>query len=137
MRRGMLSGITAAAVWAAAEPALGRAFRTSYSDVRLLGGLTGTGARGALALHLVNGAVFGALFERVGGRGPLRGMLAAQAENLALWPGMLLAQRVHPACTSGEWPPLFADRRILAYEVAAHGLFGAVLGLLLPQPPAE
>jgi hypothetical protein len=137
MRRGMFAGIAAAAVWAAAEPALGRALRTSYSDVRLLGGLTGTGARGALALHLANGAVFGALFERLGGRGPLRGMLAAQAENLAFWPGMLCAQRVHPACTSGEWPPLFSDRRILTYEVAAHGLFGAVLGLLLPQPSAE
>lgn len=130
----MLAGIAAAAVWAAAEPALGRAFRTSYSDVRLLGGLTGTGPRAALAFHLVNGAVFGAVFERLGGRGPLRGVLAAQAENLAFWPAMLWAQRVHPSCTSGEWPPLFADRRILAYEVAAHGLFGAALGFFLPQP---
>jgi hypothetical protein len=133
----MLAGIAAAAVWAAAEPALGRAFRTSYSDVRLLGGLTGTGPRAALALHLVNGAVFGALFERLGGRGPLRGILAAETENLALWPGMLFAQRAHPAYRSGEWPPLFADRRVFAYEVTAHGLFGAVLGFLLPQPPAE
>ena|SRR5215217_8111282 len=133
----MFAGIAAAAVWAAAEPALGRAFRTPYSDVRLVAGLTGTGPRRALALHLVNGAVFGALFETLGGRGPLRGMLAAQTENLALWPGMLFAQRVHPACRSGEWPPLFADRRILAYEVAAHGLFGAVLGSLLTQPPGE
>jgi hypothetical protein len=137
MRRGMLAGAAAAAVWAAAEPTLGRAFRTSYSDVRLLGGLTGTGPRAALALHLVNGAVFGALFERLGGRGPLHGVLAAQTENLAFWPAMLWVQRVHPACTSGEWPPLFGDRRILAYEVAAHGLFGAVLGLLLAQPAAE
>jgi hypothetical protein len=133
----MLAGTAAAAVWAAAEPTLGRAFRTSYSDVRLLGGLTGRGPWTGLALHLVNGAVFGALFERLGGRGPLRGMLAAQTENLALWPAMLWAQRVHPACASGEWPPLFADRRILAYEVAAHGLFGAVLGFLLPQPAAD
>jgi hypothetical protein len=133
----MLAGIAAAAVWAAAEPALGRAFRTSYSDVRLLGGLTGTSLRAALGLHLVNGAVFGALFERLGGRGPLRGMTAAQVENLALWPAMLWAQRVHPACTSGEWPPLFADRRVFAYEVTAHGLFGAVLGLLLAHPLAE
>jgi hypothetical protein len=137
MRRGMLAGIVAAAVWAAAEPALGRAFRTSYSDVRLLSGLAGTGPRPAVALHLVNGAVFGAAFEKLGGRGPLRGALAAQAENLALWPAMLLAQRIHPACASGEWPPLFAARRIFAYEVVAHCLFGAVLGLLLTQPSAE
>jgi hypothetical protein len=133
----MLAGIVAAAAWAAAEPALGRAFRTPYSDVKLLAGLIGTGPRVAVALHLVNGAVFGAAFERLGGRGPLRGALAAQAENLVLWPGMLWAQRVHPACASGEWPPLFAARRIFAYEVLAHGLFGAVLGLLLTQPPGE
>jgi hypothetical protein len=137
MRRGMLAGILAAAVWAAAEPALGRAFRTSYSDVKLLAGLAGTGPHAAVALHLVNGAVFGAAFEGLGGRGPLRGALAAQAENLALWPAMLWAQRVHPACASGEWPPLFAARRIFTYEVVAHGLFGAVLGLLLTQPPGE
>jgi hypothetical protein len=137
MRRGTLAGIAAAALWAAAEPALGRAFRTSYSDLRLLGGLTGTGPRAAFTLHLVNGAVFGAVFEMLGGRGPLRGVLAAEAENLVLWPATLWVHRVHPSCTSGEWPPLFADRRVFAYEVTAHGLFGAVLGFLLPQPPGE
>ena len=38
--RGMVAGIVAAGVWAAAEPALGRVFGIPwYSDRRLLGGL--------------------------------------------------------------------------------------------------
>jgi hypothetical protein len=133
MRRGMLAGAIAAAVWAAAEPPVGRLFRTSYSDVKLLAGLTRTRPPAALALHLVNGAVFGAVFERLRWRGPLRGALAAQAENLLLWPGMAVAQRVHPSCRSGEWAPLLTDRRVFAYEATVHALFGALLGLLLAQ----
>jgi hypothetical protein len=130
--RGILAGISAAAVWAAAEPALGRAFGTPwYSDRRVLGGLLGVGPGAALAAHLANGAVFGALFERAGGRGPLRGALAAQVENLALWPAMALVDRIHPDRRSGAWPPLLQNGRVFAYEAAAHALFGAVLGVLV------
>jgi hypothetical protein len=129
----MLAGAVAAGLWAAAEPAFGRIFRTSYSDVKLLAGLTGTSPPAALALHLANGAVFGAVFQRLGWRGPARGALAAQAENLLLWPGMIVAQRVHPACRSGEWQPLFTNARIFAYEATVHAVFGAVLGVLLAQ----
>ena len=130
----MLAGIVAGAVWAAAEPPLGRAFGTPwYSDRRLLGGLLGVGPGAALAVHLANAAVFGAVFERLGGRGPLRGVLAAQAENLALWPAMAVVDRVHPERRSGEWPPLAANARVFAYEAAAHALFGAVLGSLVRQ----
>jgi hypothetical protein len=129
----MLAGAVAAAVWAAAEPPLGRAFGTSYSDVKLLQGLTRSGPGGAFAVHLVNGAVFGAVFGRLGGRGPVRGALAAQAENLLLWPGMAVVQRIHPSCRSGEWPPLLTSRRVFAYEAAVHALFGVVLGLLLTR----
>ncbi|MEO8290266.1 MAG: hypothetical protein ABI649_04650 [Gaiellaceae bacterium] len=133
----MLAGIVAAAVWAGAEPALGRAFRTPYSDRRLLAGLLGLGEGGALAVHLANGAVFGALFERLGGRGPVRAVLAAQAENLAFWPAMAVVDRAHPERRSGRWPPLLRNGRVFAYEVAAHALFGAVLGGLLPQSGPE
>jgi hypothetical protein len=129
----MLAGALAAAVWAAVEPPLGRVFRTSYSDVKLLAGLTRVSPPTALVLHLVNGAVFGAAFERLCWRGPLRGALAAQAENLLLWPGMAVVQRAHPACRSGEWPPLLTNARIFAYEATVHALFGTVLGLLVAQ----
>jgi hypothetical protein len=131
----MFAGAFAAAAWAAAEPALGRVFRTPYSDVRLLGGLTGLGPAGGLALHVGNGALFGAVFERVGGRGVLRGVLAAEAENLMLWPAMAVVDRIHPERRSGMWPPLVGNRRVFAYEATTHALFGAVLGFALRQEP--
>ena len=136
--RGMLAGVVAAGVWAAAEPALGRALGVPwYSDRRLLGGLFRVGPEAAIAIHLVNGAVFGAAFERLGLRGPASGVAMAQAESLSLWPAMRVVDHVHEDRRSGSWPPLRGNRRVFAYEVAAHALFGAVLGGLLspiPQP---
>lgn len=136
--RGMLGGIVAAGVWAAAEPALGRALGVPwYSDRRLLGGLFRVGPEAAIAIHLVNGAVFGATFERIGLRGPVSGVVMAQAESLSLWPAMRVVDHVHEDRRSGAWPPLWGNRRVFAYEIAAHALFGAVLGGLLspiPQP---
>ena len=134
--RGMLAGIVAAGVWAAAEPALGRALGVPwYSDRRLLGGLFRVGPEAAIAIHLVNGAVFGATFERLGLRGPVSGVVMAQAESLSLWPAMSVVDRVHEDRRSGAWPTLWGNRRVFAYEVAAHALFGAVLGGLLSSIP--
>jgi hypothetical protein len=136
MLRGAFAGMVAAAAWAAAEPLAQRLFRppAGYSDLRLLGAVVTQGPawRGVgLGLHLCNGAVFGAVFERLGGRGVGQGILAAQAENLALWPGMALVDRVHPDRRSGAWPPLLRNRRVLAYETGVHAVFGAVVGALL------
>jgi len=132
----MLAGIVAAGVWAAAEPALGRALGVAwYSDRRLLGGLFRVGPEAAIAIHLVNGAVFGATFERLGLRGPVSGVVMAQAESLSLWPAMSVVDRVHEDRRSGAWPPLWGNRRVFAYEVAVHALFGAVLGGLLSSIP--
>ena len=135
MLRGAVAGVGAAAAWAACEPALGRLFRTPYSDLRLLAGLTRRGPAVALAVHLANGAVFGAVFERIGWRGIARGVLAAETENLALWPAMAVADHLHPDRRSGAWPPLLRNRRVFAYEVTAHALFGGVLGVLLRHEP--
>ena len=137
MIRGALAGIAAAAAWAAAEPAAARLLRTpaGYSDVRLLGALvTLDGARwreAGVAAHLVNGAVFGALFEAAGARGWKQGVVAAKLENLALWPGMAAIDRLHPDRRSGAWPPLLTNPRVFVYESAVHALFGAVLGALV------
>lgn len=136
MRKGALAGMAAAAAWAAAEPLAQRLFRppAGYSDLRLLGAIVTQGPAWrpvGLGLHLCNGAVFGAVFERLGGRGVGQGILAAQAENLALWPGMAAVDRVHPDRRSEAWPPLLRNRRVLAYEAAVHAVFGAVLGALL------
>ena len=131
--RGAVAGAVAAACWAAAEPGLGRVFGTPYSDVRLLGrGLT-RGRRWRTAgtvLHLANGAAFGWAFARLGGRGIRHGMLAAQAENAALWPLMLVVDRAHPDRRAGTWPRLATSPRVAGYAIAAHALFGAVLGAL-------
>ena len=134
MRRGAVAGIAAAAAWAAAEPLLRRLLGTPYSDLRLLGALVTRGRLwwpAGLALHLANGAVFGAAFERLGGRGWKRGMLVAQIENMGLWPGMALIDRLHPDRKSGAWPRLLTNGRVFAYEAAVHALFGCVLGALL------
>jgi hypothetical protein len=130
--RGMAAGIVAAAVWAAAEPALGRAFGIPwYSDRRLLGGLLRVRPEAAVALHLVNGAMFGATFERLGLRGPVKGIAMAQVESLGLWPWMAVVDRVHEDRRARTWPPLLRNGRVFAYEVTVHALFGAVLGCLL------
>jgi hypothetical protein len=137
MLRGALAGVAAAATWAAVEPLAAKVFRTppGYSDVRLLGAILtrdGPGWRAAgLGAHLVNGAVFGALFARAGGRGAKEGLAAAQLENLALWPGMAAVDRIHPDRRSGAWPPLLSSGRVFAYEAAVHAVFGVVLGGLL------
>jgi hypothetical protein len=137
MMRGALAGVIAAAAWAAAEPTATRLFRTptGYSDVRLLGALiTRDGARWrcvGTAAHLANGAAFGVAFASSGGRGVTRGMLAAQIENLALWPAMAVVDRLHPDRRDGAWPRLLTNGRVFAYEAAVHALFGAVLGAAL------
>lgn len=132
--RGALAGVAAAAAWGAAEPAARRLFGIRYSDLRLLGATVTTGPHWKAAgwsLHLVNGAVFGAVFTSLGGWGVMRGVAAAQVENLVLWaPGMVVVDRFHPDRKSGRWPPLRRNRRVFAYEVAMHALFGAVLGAL-------
>lgn len=137
--RGALAGVAAAAAWGAAEPAARRLFGVRYSDIRLLGAAvtsdphwraTGWG------LHLLNGAVFGAVFRSLGGYGVMRGVAAAQVENLVLWaPGMAVVDRFHPDRRSGAWPPLLRNGRVFAYEVAMHAVFGVVLGTLVQSPP--
>jgi hypothetical protein len=132
--KGEKAGMAAAAVWAGAEPLLGRALSVPYSDVRLLGRVV-TRGRGwplaGVALHLANGAIFGFVFEHLGLRGVRQGILAAEAENLVFWPGFLMVDRFHPDRRAGRWPPLFGNPRIFAYEAATHAIFGALLGRLV------
>jgi hypothetical protein len=67
----------------------------------------------------------------------MQGVVAAQIENVALWPAMAVVDRIHPDRRSGAWPPLVRNGRVFAYEATTHALFGAALGLLLPQEPGE
>lgn len=133
--RAALAGAVAAGCWAAAEPLLGRATGGYHRQARLIGGLVvpdGSWRAVGLAVHLANGAAFGIGFDRLGGYGVARGVLAAEAENALLWPLVAVLDRIHPDVRSGAWPPLLRNRHAIAQEVLGHAVFGAVLGGLLP-----
>ena len=131
------AGAVAAAAWIAAEPAIRRTVGGTHRELRLISGLISPGHGGTglgLAVHLANGAAFGVAFQRFGGHGIRRAVLAAQAENAILWPGMAIADRVHPDVRSGAWPTLLTDRGTIAQEVGGHLVFGVVLGALVQRP---
>ena len=146
--RGAAAGGVAAAAWAAQQPLDRRAFTYPFSDVELLGKLV-TRGRGwpfaGLAMHVGNGAAFGALYAILGSRLPgppiARGLLAAMAEHLGSWPLTAVSDRFHPA--REELPPLAGRPRAFLQATWRHVLFGVVLGLLEgrlnrpePDPPA-
>jgi hypothetical protein len=134
--RAALAGAAAAGCWAGAEPLLRRATGGYHRQARLIGGLVapeGSWRAVGLAVHLANGAAFGVAFDRLGGYGVARGVLAAEAENALLWPLVAVLDRIHPDVRSGDWPPLLRNRHAAAQEVLGHAVFGAVLGGLLPR----
>lgn len=133
---GMVAGAVSAGVWAAAEPFVAGALGTGYTDVRFLGRFLPFGRAWpavGLAWHVTNGAVFGAAFSRLGGRGWRQGLAAAQAENALTWPLLSVVSRRHPDYRSVQWRSS-RGRRIFAQEVAVHALFGVLLGGLASRP---
>jgi hypothetical protein len=135
--RGGAAGAVASAAWAASEPILRRLTGTKYSNARLLGRFA-TRSRAwpvvGLALHVANGAAFGAAFERLGLQGVKAGIVAAEVENTLAWPAMAIVDRLHPDRRDGTWPPLVRSPRVAAQEVVGHAIFGAVLGRLVSAP---
>src|SRR3954452_5809986 len=133
--KGAVAGAVAAAVWAAQQPLDRRVFGVPYDDTELLGKLVTRGrawpAVGA-AIHVVNGAAFGALYANLAPRLPLpswaRGPVAAMGEHAASWPLTVGVDRFHPA--RKELPPLSGDVRAFAQATWRHLLFGVVLGEL-------
>jgi hypothetical protein len=111
----------AAAVWLVQQPLDKRVFDWPHDDAELLGRLTGAGPPAGSALHLANGAVFGALYAAVAPSVPvpagLRGPLAGLLEHLATWPLTLVAA-----------PELSRSPRAFAQSMWRHLLFGFVLG---------
>jgi hypothetical protein len=143
--RGALAGATAAAVWAAQQPLDQRVFGVDYDDAELLGRFV-TDGRAAypigLALHVANGALFGAVYANAARAlpvpAPLRGPLAGLVEHLATWPGTVALSRVHPGAS--DLPVLWGSSRAFAQATWRHVLFGAVLGELerrLNPPDSE
>ena len=132
---GALAGGLAAGVWAAQQPLDRRLGGSSYDDVELLGKLVTRGPAWPLAgaaLHVGNGAAFGAVYAQVRpflpGPPALRGLLAGMVEHFGLWPLGALVDRLHPA--RDELATLSGNRRALAHATWRHALFGVVLGVL-------
>ena len=138
MLRGALAGAVAAGVWTAQQPLDKQVFGVDYDDAEFLGALVTRRRGGAdtyaigTALHVANGALFGAAYAAlapsVGLPGAVRGLAAGMAEHLATWPGTRFVAAWHPV--GGKLPPLWGDRRAFAQATWRHALFGVVLGEL-------
>ena len=87
-----------------------------------------------LAIHALNGALFGLALHEARPRVPVDprklavGM--AVAEHLALYPLCFFVDRYHPARREPGVPPLLTNGRAFAQATWRHALFGAVLGRL-------
>jgi len=133
--RGAIAGAVAAGVWGLQQPLDRQVFGVDYDDTELLGKLVTRGPAWPVvgaALHVVNGAAFGAAYASLAARVPLpswaRGPLAGMAEHVATWPLTALTDRFHPA--RKDMPVLFGSGRALAQATWRHLLFGVVLGEL-------
>jgi hypothetical protein len=134
--RGALAGAIAAAAWAVQQPLDRRVFGVPFDDTELLGKLVTRGPRWrpiGFGLHVINGALFGAVYATSARRRlPLpawaRGPAAGLAENFATWPLVALTDHVHPA--RAELPTLASNPAALAQATWRHLLFGTVLGEL-------
>lgn len=125
----------AAGVWAAEQPLDKRLLDCPYDDVELLGKAVTRGDGWypiGLALHVWNGALFGAVYSNVAGYLPVppvvRGPLVSLSEHVALWPLGSLSDRLHPA--RRDLPELRGNGRAFAQATVRHLLFGLVLGEL-------
>ena len=133
---GALAGAVAAAVWAAQQPLDKRVFGSDYDDVELLGKLvtrdSGWQAAG-LAIHMANGAAFGAVYALLRPLIPGPPQAAGRRgrrwpSTSPLWPLGTLVDRHHPARSDLE--KLAGNRRAFAQAAWRHALFGLVLGEL-------
>ena len=133
--RGAVCGAVAAGVWALQQPLDKALFASRYDDVELLGKAVVRGdgwVAAGVAMHLENGALFGAVYANIAPAIPippmLRGPALALAEHVALWPLGRVSDRFHPA--RKELPTLTGNRRAFAQAAWRHLLFGIVLGEL-------
>jgi hypothetical protein len=129
-------------VWALEQPLDKVAFRSRYDDVELLGRAVARGDNwysAGLALHMQNGALFGAVYANVAPALPLppalRGPVVALVQHTAFWPLGIISDRFHP--TRNQLPKLAGNRRAFAQSAWRHVLFGAVLGELERRLNAE
>jgi hypothetical protein len=124
-------------MWALQEPIDQRLLRCDYSDIAVLGKAVtrGPGWRPAgLAIHVLNGAVFGLAFHEarrvlpVGSR--KLALRMALTEHICLYPLCSIIDRYHPARGEVGIPPLLTNPRAFLQATWRHALFGTVLGRL-------
>lgn len=133
--RGAAAGAVGAAVWAAQEPLDKRVFGVDYSDVELLGKAVTRGDEWpaiGLAMHVANGAAFGAAYALakpfLPGPPVARALIAGMLENFGTWPLLAVAERVHPA--RHDLPKLIGNTRALGQATWRHALFAVVVGIV-------
>jgi len=133
--RGAVCGALAAAVWALEQPLDKALLKSDYDDLAILGKVVTQGEAWhplGLAMHMANGALFGAVYSHVAPLLPLppyaRGPAVAMTEHVAFWPLGRLSDRLHPA--RKQLPALTGNRRAFAQATIRHLVFGLVLGEL-------
>jgi hypothetical protein len=127
--RAAAAGAIATLVWAAAEPVDRRVLRNDYSDVAVLGKAVTRSSVWrpvGLAMHALNGAIFGIAYVELNRRRPVSAVRLALAEHAALFPLGYLVDRFHPARGEPGVVKLFSPRAFVQ-ATARHALFGAVL----------
>ena len=77
----------------------------------------------------LNGTVFGLTHHGLPGPLWVRGLLFGQAENLVLWPVIVVLDRLHPAIRQGALPR-FNRPVVFLQEVFRHVVYGVTLGLV-------
>ena len=102
--RCILAGSSAALVWAAQEPVDRRLFGCDYSDVAVLGKAVTRGRHWrttGIAVHAMNGALFGLAYYEARRSLPIEGrrlaMAMALTEHALLYPLCFFIDRFHPA----------------------------------------
>jgi len=133
--RGGVAGAVATVVMTLEQPVDKRLFDCRYDDVEILGKLVTRGDHWqpiGFALHVQNGAIFGAAYARLKpslpGPAVFRGLLVGLIEHVAAWPAVALVDRYHPA--RKELPKLTGNHRAFGQATIRHAVFGIVLGLL-------
>jgi hypothetical protein len=127
----------AATVWGLLEPVDRRVFGCDYSDVALLGKAVtrGRGWRPAgFAIHALNGALFGLVYDTTRRRLPVDqrrlALAMAMAEHVGLYPLAYFVDRFHPARGEPGVPPLLTNARAFGQATLRHAVFGVLLGRL-------
>lgn len=135
--RAASAGVAAATVWALLEPIDQRLLSCDYSDIAVLGKAITRGPAwrpAGLAIHALNGALFGLAFHearRVLALDPKKlALRMALTEHILLYPLCSIIDRHHPARGEVGIPPLFTNPRAFLQATWRHALFGTVLGRL-------